>query len=158
MNKLNQKIQSKPLVNLCTKWLGLIAFLHILGGLSLSFDFPASLWFEYRKELMDVFNIHSSTDIEIASLIKMLTQLFGPTIASWGLLMLYLVGRLDAKNITNNENTKMINVLILSTLIWFVLDSSISYRFNMMAHLVINSLAVMSILLPLVYLRFQKGV
>ena len=156
MTKFNQKHWSEIIVVLCVRWLGLIAILHIVGGLALSFDFPEKLWFEYRNELMDVFNMSASSNTGVVSLVKMLTQLFGPTIASWGLLMLYLLNQVDAEKMASHATVKAINTLIFATLIWFALDSFISYKFNMMVHLAINSLAVIATLTPLIYLRLQK--
>ena len=169
-NKLGDRNQSISPLNICQRWLELVALLHIIGGLSLSFNWPSAIWFEYRSELFQVFDISQKVNADVNLIVMMLTQLFGPTIASWGILMFYLVRQLTAtkkvkdtkfsigdKQIYCQKNSSA-NILILATLLWFVLDTSISLRFDMSLHLTINLLAALSILLPLVYLRLNKGV
>jgi len=132
----------------CQRWLEFIALLHIFGGLALSFDWPQFLWLEYRAELLNVFNLNLENDSDTLHVIKMLSRLLGPTIASWGALMFYLVRQLP-KSIGKSSS----NTLIIATSIWFILDSVISYSYGMNLHLVINSMAVGAIILPLIVLR-----
>lgn len=143
------------LFTFCQRWLELIAIVHILGGLALSFDWPSWIWIDYRNELFLVFNINQTVSVEANSIVLMLTQLFGPTVASWGILMFYLVRQLTRKGQIASVQISSADILILATLLWFVLDSAISLKFGMMLHITINAVAVSSILLPLIYLRLK---
>jgi len=163
MSNVNENSRSESFTKLCKKWLELIAFLHIIGGLSLSFNWPSVIWYEYQQRLLELFSIGSevgtgvSVGARFESIMSMLIQLFGPTIASWGILMFYLIRRINIDSLSSDENKNNINILLLATSVWFVLDTTISLNFGVMLHAVINMLAALSILLPLVYLRFRKG-
>lgn len=149
-NKMAQQNGSTKVVNFCRRWLELVAVLHILGGLSLCFDWPELLWSEYRNELFHVFSSVDKVNDNLQRMVEMLTQLFGPTVASWGILMFHLVRRITDRG--------AIDILILATLFWFVLDSAISMKFGMILHLIINSIAAIAILLPLIYLRLKLSI
>ena len=171
-NSSSERINPITLTLLCQRWLELVAIAHIFGGLSLSFDWPVSLWSEYRYELFQVFKLTDMASAEINSIVEMLTQLFGPTVASWGILMFYLVRQVGGKSVFHNGSRDSSNqlhnqekfvalqissadILILATLLWFVLDFAISMNFGMMLHLIINTVAILSILLPLIFLRLK---
>jgi len=158
MNGSSNANQENGIVSVCRIWLQLIAFLHIIGGLSLSFNWPDFVWGTYQQQLLKLFSIDSISNVQINSLVTMLIQLFGPTIASWGTLMFYLARQINIDDLHSVETKKTIDILLVATSIWFVFDTTISLKFGATIHVLINSFAVMSILLPLVYLRFKKGV
>ncbi len=168
----SKRISSITLALLCQRWLELVAIAHIFGGLSLSFNWPVSLWSEYRYELFQVFKLTDMVSDEINAIVEMLTQLFGPTVASWGILMFYLVRQVGGKSVFHNASSdnsiqfynqeksvalriSSADILILATLLWFVLDFAISMNFGMILHLIINTAAILSILLPLIFLRLK---
>ena len=161
MSNVNGNTRAGSLAKLCKKWLELIAFLHIIGGLSLSFRWPSVIWFEYQQRLLKLFSESSEVGTGIIAgaepIVSMLIQLFGPTIASWGILMFYLIRCINIDSLSSDENKSNINILLLATSVWFVVDTTISVSFGVMLHAVINLFAALSILLPLVYLRFRKG-
>jgi len=157
MDKTGNENSPKYLANSCKRWLEVVALLHIFGGLSLSFNWPSIIWSEYQQKLFESFNISSTIGTEVKFIVTMLTQLFGPTIASWGVLMFFFIRKISIDALSSNETKKNINVLLLSTAIWFVFDTVISLKFGVVLHAAINVLAALSIFLPLLYLRFKKG-
>ncbi len=147
---------------ICYAWLFLVAWLHIIGGIALCLDWPEQLWQTYYQELYKVFNLTQGNNSNVDLIIEMLTRLFGPTIASWGVILFALLtfsfkyssSKTTAENYQRNKNLA-INFIIAATLIWFILDTTISLQFSMYLHLGINLIAAFSILIPLFYLKFR---
>jgi hypothetical protein len=154
-NKIAQETKNRTLESSLVVWLKLVAIAHIVGGLCLSFNWPAFIWLEYRGELLANFDIGSIGALEMSdtgALVKMSSQLLGPTIASWGLLMFYAIKQIGLSN-----SNQSINFIAVATLVWFSLDTFISLSFGMKLHLIINVVALLFIMLPLLIIRLKRG-
>jgi uncharacterized protein len=137
-------------------WLKLIALIHIVAGISLACDWPRGLWLNYLSQLEQQFSI--TFDAQYNELVSMIVRLFGPTIASWGVLMLVLINQIQTVFTLDQQyalKKQMINGLMSATTVWFVLDTAISIQFGMLLHLWINSFAVVSIIAPCVLLKYK---
>jgi|GEM_PF-629206 len=149
--KSERQIQHNRVINHCLNWLAFIALAHIIGGFSLSFGWPDALWGEYQNELLRSFNLEPEDVNRTENLINMLSRLLGPTIASWGILMLYTVRKIKV-----DKRNQDIHFLATATLVWFCMDTYISFNFGMMLHVLINTAALMAILIPLLIIGLSK--
>ncbi|OUS24765.1 hypothetical protein A9Q99_23510 [Gammaproteobacteria bacterium 45_16_T64] len=132
-------------------WLLLVGVGHVLLGLAFILVAKTSLIDPYLSYLYVVFSIPSDTSLASnanESLLRTILQLFGPTIASWGALFCIAVSSYMR---LGDQRIKM--GIILALLIWFMIDCSLSVLNGINAHLVINILACISILPPLVMLK-----
>ncbi|MBB2495111.1 TIGR01777 family protein [Pseudomonas sp. UL070] len=77
-----------------------------------------------------------------------MVRLFGPTVASWGLLFSVLV------YLYREQGHRVIKpTLFAALLLWCVLDSGISASFGIYAHAYLNAAAALSIAIPLLFLK-----
>lgn len=81
---------------------------------------------------------------------KFLIGIFGPTVASWGLLFYYNVSKAF-----ESKTAQDWWFLIFSILIWSVLDTTFSLYFGVASHLYINGLVALLLLLPLLLQKSQ---
>ena len=115
------------------RWLLLIGTAHILIGLLFIVIIKTELMQPYLQNILEVFNVEKTENN--LSLLTSFLQFFGPTVASWGVLLcisvfhFYYYGNLRTK-------------LIISTaiLIWFVFDTSLALLHGLNSHIFINSL------------------
>ena len=133
-------------------WLIVVATMHVLGGIALAFEFPEAVWQVYRQDLYLVFSVSNEISDQVDTMISMILRLFGPTVASWGCLMIYLLHRI----FSHNDRAALV-FLSAATILWFLLDTTISLTFGVTSHLYINSAAFIAIILPLAVLRFKDG-
>ncbi len=75
-------------MNNSKRFLQLIAILHIVGGLLLPWLLQTSLADDYVLSIMQNFKVNEPGADQ---LVRFLVGILGPTIASWGVLLLYLV-------------------------------------------------------------------
>lgn len=73
---------------------------------------------------------------------------FGPTVASWGLLMLALLRLGVARG-----DVRAVNALILAVLVWAPLDAAVCAAYGFWPGVLIDTLVVPMLLLPLLRLR-----
>lgn len=124
------------------KWLKLIALLHIIGGLLLPLLALTSFLDHYFIELQSVFP-NSSQDS-----LRFLIGLFGPTVASWGLLFYFGIDKSFRSKARRDWS-----LLVIALLIWSILDSAYSLYFGIQSHFFINSFVLLSLLIPLCLVR-----
>ncbi|WP_437880480.1 TIGR01777 family oxidoreductase [Pseudomonas sp. LRF_L74] len=85
-------------------------------------------------------------------LLRTMVGLFGPTVASWGLLLCVLV------TLYVRHGHRIIKpALYGALLLWCVLDSGISAYFGLAMHVYLNSAAALSIAIPLLFLRPRRS-
>lgn len=120
------------------RWLQTLAVIHIIGGLLLPFMVYTPLAVPYFAHLQIAF-----PDSNPESL-KFLIGVFGPTIASWGLLFFYAIGKAF-----ESRTKKDWWVLISAVLIWSVLDTAFSITNNVFAHFYLNGAVLALFLIPL---------
>ena len=133
------------------KWLKLVAIFHVLGGIALSIDFPSFVWELYRQELYLIFNMTANPSSEYHALLTMIVRLFGATVASWGATMWIIIKVIDEHGVSKYRLP-----FVLALLIWFVIDCTISVSHGVYVHLLVNSAALMLILVPLLLLKSEK--
>lgn len=128
-------------------WLLLAGLAHVLLGAGLAvLGAPASLDGYFAL-------LHASTG-EAApgpaqqALVRTLIQLFGPTVASWGLLFCLLL-----RQYRRHGDRLLKAGLLLALLLWWSADCWISLRAGLYAHLYLNSAVLLAIAVPLLLLR-----
>ena len=124
-------------------WLLGVGLAHALGGVVLIALVDMTFMQGYLQYLATALNALPSDHITAAVMLK----LFGPTVASWGLLFCLAV---DYFYRTGKRVTKWITVCAI--LLWLLLDSGISASYGLYWHWIINALAGVSLLLPLLFL------
>ncbi|MDX5372820.1 MAG: TIGR01777 family oxidoreductase [Pseudomonadaceae bacterium] len=132
------------------RWLLLVGLGHVALGVALAFAAHLPLtqaYFDY---------LHASVattppPAEYQALLRTMVGLFGPTVASWGLLFSVLVV------LYRRHGHALIKPAIFAALLlWCLLDSAISAYFGLWLHFYLNSAAALSIAIPLCFL--QPGV
>lgn len=133
--------------NLLYRWLLLVGLAHVVLGVILAFaaHLPiAQPYFDYLHASVS----NQPPPVQYQQLLRTLFSLFGPTIASWGLLFCALVA------LYRRHGHRPIKPLLLAALLlWCVLDSAISLHFGLALHAYLNAAAALSIALPLLLLR-----
>lgn len=119
------------------RWLGFVAIAHVIAGLALPFVLLRTGWLDAWLPLAD-------RDARTAF------ALFGPTVASWGLLMLFLVQHGLRRN-----QAWAANALIAGILVWAPLDAAICYAYGWMHAVALDAVASAAILIPALWRRVQ---
>lgn len=126
-------------------FLQLIAIVHIIGGILLPFLVNTSLFETYNTLVYQALGFDVTRK---NSEINFLIGLFGPTIASWGVLFLYVVTsafkRLDQKGWW---------AIFLCCLAWAPYDSLLSIQKGIYVNALINLVSAVAILTPLFVVR-----
>ncbi len=138
------------------RWLLLAALGHVVVGISLPM-FAYSTAFDFYSDLLkDTFWFSQEVTPETKEFQRWMFALFGPTIASVGVLMTYLV----KAGIKHREPGPW-NALLIVTAIWAPGDIGISLMHNFWLHVQIDIVAMLVIVPPTLMLRaraieFQK--
>ncbi|MDD0844206.1 hypothetical protein [Pseudomonas sp. Gutcm_11s] len=137
--------------NLLYRWLLLVGLGHVVLGVVLAFAAHLPITDAYFDYLYaSVSSLPPSAELQ--GLLRTMVGLFGPTVASWGLLFCALV------MLYRQHGHRLIKqALFAALLVWCVLDSAISSHFGLMLHFYLNTLAALSIALPLLALRPLKA-
>jgi len=126
-------------------FLQLIAIAHITGGILLPFLVNTPLFRTYNTLVYQALGFDTaSTNPEINFLIG----LFGPTIASWGVLFLYVV-----TSAFRNLDQKGWWTIFLCCLVWAPYDSLLSIQMGIYVNALINLVSALAILTPLFVVR-----
>ena len=129
------------------RWLLLVGLGHVGLGVALAFAAHLPLTQDYFDYLFaSVSSVPPTTEYQ--ALLKTMVGLFGPTVASWGLLFCALV------TLYRQHGHRLIKpALYAALLVWCVLDSGISLYFGLDLHAYLNSAAALSLALPLFWLK-----
>ncbi len=119
------------------RWLTWVAVLHIAAGIALPFILLRTTW-------LDAWLPITYADARLAF------ALFGPTVASWGLLMLFLVQH----GLRANQRWAA-NALIAGVLVWAPLDAALCWAYGLTLGLWLDALAAAAILIPALLRRAQ---
>lgn len=125
-------------ISLARRWLKTLAVIHIIGGLLLPVMVYTPLAVPYFQHLQTAF-----PDSNPESL-RFLIGVFGPTVASWGLLFFYAIGKAF-----ETQTKKDWWLLVSATLVWAVLDTAFSLANHVVAHLYLNGSVLFLFLIPL---------
>ncbi|MBD3653358.1 hypothetical protein [Kangiella sp.] len=120
------------------RWLQTLAIIHIIGGLLLPIMVYTSRATPYFTHLQNAFPDSSPESL------RFLIGVFGPTVASWGLLFFYAIGKAF-----ETQTNKDWWLLVSATLVWAVLDTAFSIANNVFAHLYLNGSVLVLFLIPL---------
>ncbi|WP_223671264.1 hypothetical protein [Kangiella shandongensis] len=120
------------------KWLKSIAVIHIIGGLLLPIMVFTPIAGSYFAHLLEAFPQGDLNSM------KFLIGVFGPTVASWGLLFYYSVGKAF-----QNRTSKDWWFMVFAILVWVILDTAYSLYFAVSSHLYINGAIMLLLLTPL---------
>ncbi len=126
-------------------FLQLIAIAHIVGGILLPFLVNTQLFSTYNALVNQALGFEmtgKSTDINF------LIGLFGPTIASWGVLFLYVV-TIAFKNLDKRGWW----AIFASCILWAPYDSMLSIQRGIYINALINLISALAILIPLFMAR-----
>ena len=126
-------------------FLQLIAIAHILGGIFLPLLVNSTLFATYNTLLYQA--LGSDTTAQ-NSAINFLMGLFGPTIASWGVLFLYVVS-----TAFKNPDQRGWWTIFLSCIVWAPYDSLLSIQQGIPINAFINLVSALAILVPLFMAR-----
>lgn len=127
------------------RWLQLMAIGHIIIGLLLPLLGQID---SVRRLLLDAMAPNYILSIPIAEHMTYLITLFGPTVASWGVLLLVLTN-----SYYQQPNKEKWLGLFVAVLIWFIGDSSYSMINGVYSAALLNSVVAMMLLLPIWQLR-----
>ena len=133
-------------------WLFIVALGHIAAGVALPFVAFSSGFDLYAERIRESFWGGALMPPEAEAFQRWIVALFGPTVASWGVLMAYLV----RAGMRTNDPWPW-NALLLSLLVWAPADIAISLMRNFWLHVVIDLVAVLIIVAPALMLRAQKS-
>jgi len=131
------------------RWLQATALLHILIGLSLPFIVESPLFSVYRDHLHQAFMMEAATYGENTHhQTAFLVGLFGPTIASWGVLFLYVVNSAFAR-----PTPQAWWFMLVACLVWAPYDSVLSLLNGVYLNAIINAVVFPIIVVPLLMVK-----
>lgn len=119
------------------RWLTAVAVVHVAIGLAL----PALL---LRSDWIERWVPTSDADA------RLFLALFGPTVASWGALMFYLV-----QHGLRAQQRWAADALIVGVLVWAPLDAALWRAYDLPLGLALDAAGVAAILIPAIWRRFQ---
>jgi len=126
------------------RWLQLIASLHIIGGLLLPWLLHADLSAMYRQEVFQALSVPEAAQ----NTVVLMMSFIGPTIASWGVLLLYLIN-----NAFDQGDKSAWSYLCIAILVWAPLDIGLSWHAGIYSNIAVDVMATLSILLPVWLIR-----
>jgi hypothetical protein len=126
-------------------FLQLIAIAHIIGGILLPFLVNTALFQTYNILVYQSLGFDTT---RANPEINFLIGLFGPTIASWGVLFLYVV-----TSAFKNRDQKGWWAIFLCCLAWAPYDSLLSIQKGIYINALINLISALAILIPLFMAR-----
>ena len=126
-------------------FLQMIAIAHIVGGILLPFLVNTPLFATYNSLLYQALGFEAAGQ---NAEINFLIGLFGPTIASWGVLFLYVVS-----TAFKNPDKKGWWAIFLCCLAWAPYDSLLSIQKGIYINALINLISALAILIPLFMAR-----
>lgn len=138
------------MTRLLQNWLLALAWLHLAIGLAIPFIAYSALFDYYSALLQAAFWPGQSVPAETLSFQRWIVSLFGPTLASIGVVMIYLV----RAGIRTNESWPW-NAILLALLVWAPGDIGISLLKDFRLHVWIDAIALLAIVPPVLLLRAQ---
>ena len=114
-------------ISLSERLLLFIALVHVIAGLALTL---LPLAPDLQQTLASaIFGANKASDT-----VMFLISVFGPTVASWGVLFFALV-----RNYFRNPTRDAWRALVLSILLWAPLDSALSIHYGLLAAVALNA-------------------
>jgi hypothetical protein len=132
-------------------WLFIVALGHIVAGAALPLVAFSRGFDLYAERIRESFWGGALVPPEAEAFQRWIVALFGPTVASYGVLMAYLV----RAGMRTNDPWPW-NAVLLSLLAWAPADIAISLMRDFWLHVVIDLFAVLIIAVPALMIRAQK--
>ncbi|MEE9345437.1 MAG: hypothetical protein V3U88_07500 [Methylococcales bacterium] len=132
-------------MNNSKRFLQLIAILHIIGGLLLPWLVQTPLADDYVLSIMQNFQVNESDSDQ---LVRFLVGILGPTIASWGVLLLYVVNSFFHQPTMTTWWT-----IIIAGLIWAPYDSWLSIQHGIYLNAIFNGIVFFCIVVVMLMVR-----
>ncbi|PTQ91198.1 hypothetical protein [Agitococcus lubricus] len=129
------------------KWLQFLAIAHIVLGLLLPLIIQLEFSQIYIQWLMDAFAVN---DLNAHHLTAFMLSLFGPTVASWGILFWALV---QQSFMLRTRSSWLL--MVTATLVWGLYDSIYSYYYGVWIHAILNGMVMLAIIVPLWSVRHE---
>ncbi len=131
-------------------WLLLLAWLHLAIGLFIPAIAHSALFGHYSALLQAAFWPGQVIPPETLDFQRWIVSLFGPTLASVGVVMIYLV-----RAGIRSDDTWPWNAILLALAVWAPGDIYISLLKDFWLHVWIDTLALLVIVPPVLVLRAQ---
>jgi hypothetical protein len=122
-----------------------IAILHVMVGLCFPWIVDSPLFDHYKQHLYLAFNTSEEYSGQQTSF---LIAIFGPTIASWGVLFLYAVNSGFAR-----PSPQAWWFMFAACLVWAPYDSIFSLQYGIYLNAIINAVAFVMMTTPLLLVR-----
>lgn len=129
-------------------WLLALAWLHLAIGLAIPFIAHSALFDHYSALLQTAFWPGQSVPAEALSFQRWIVSLFGPTLASVGVVMIHLV----RAGIRTNETWPW-NAMLVALMVWAPGDIGISLMRDFWLHVWIDLVALLLIVPPILLLK-----
>ena len=130
-------------------WLQAVAVGHVVGGVLLPFLLESEIVFPYMDSLNTAFGV---TNVNGKNQAVYLMGLFGPTIASWGILFWFVVQQQFTKPTKNGWWG-----MVAAVLVWAPYDSVLSIYYCVYLNVIINGISALMVLIPLWWCRHKFG-
>jgi hypothetical protein len=130
--------------------LQIVAVSHIILGIALPFLMKIEAFSNFMiEQIFPNISLSESAYSQVSYLIGV----FGPTVASWGVLLLILIN-----NFFESPSKQKWSGLFIAILIWFIGDTSFSLMHGISIALYLNGIVAISLLTPLYLSRnlFEK--
>jgi hypothetical protein len=119
------------------RWLTWLALLHVMVGLALPLVLMRTAWLDTALPVGD-------------ANARLAFAVFGPTVASWGALMFFLV----QFGLRQNQRWAA-DALIVGVLVWAPLDAALCWQHGWIAAVALDAAALLAILVPALIRRFS---
>jgi len=130
------------------RWMLLVALGHIAVGIAIPVFAYSTAFDLYGGLLKEAFWLVHEVPPETKEFQRWMFALFGPTIASVGVMMFYLV-----KSGIRHREPEPWNALLIVSAVWASGDIGISLMHNFWLHVLIDALALLVIVPPTMVLR-----
>ena len=130
--------------NVFIYWLIIISILIIIAGLIFAFIAPYFMVF-----IQDIFyqsfsnNSIVSVNINDKNHINWIYGVLGGTLAGWGVMIFFL-----SLNLLKGNNKSIWNSILLSVIVWFIIDTIITIKYGVIINLLLNICILLSIIVP----------
>jgi hypothetical protein len=132
-------------------WLLMVAVGHVALGLLMPFIAYSAAFDFYAAQLAAMFWEGGPVPPQAESFQRWIVALFGPTVAAWGVLMVFLI-RYGART----QEKWPWNALLVSVVVWAPADILLSLIHDFWLHVIIDAFAIMVIAVPVLMLRARK--
>lgn len=132
--------------------LSFLAIMHIIIGITLPFLVETRLFDYYNHKMLAAFNSASHDAMEIG---KFMLGILGPSIASWGILFLFLV-----RHAYQTGSKSAFKVMLVAIVGWSSYDMALSLMAGVYLNIIIDMVVMTLLLTPIILTRshFLKNI